>query len=147
MSIMKDLETSITLSATPQQVWAVLMDFENYPEWNPFIKIEGRPVVGSQLKNTMTLEGRSPQVFKPTVLVVKEAEEFRWLGKLFISGLFDGEHYFRLEPIDDHTTRLVHGEHFRGILVGLLMRMIGEDTRAAFERMNTALKERVESGG
>lgn len=144
---MKNLETNITLSATPQQVWAVLMDFEKYPEWNPFIKIEGRPVVGSQLRNTMMLEGRSPQVFKPKVLVVKEAGEFRWLGKLFVSGLFDGEHYFRLEPIDENTTRLVHGENFRGILVGPLLRMIGEDTRASFERMNMALKQRVESGG
>jgi hypothetical protein len=141
---MKKLQTEIQISAPAQKVWSVLMDFERYPEWNPFIRIEGRPVVGSQLKNTMTLAARSPQVFKPEVLVVEENKEFRWLGRLFIPGLFDGEHYFRLEAIDDNTTRLVHGEHFRGMLVGLLMRMIGEDTRASFERMNVALKKRVE---
>ena len=141
---MRNLETEIIISASPQQIWQVLLDFEKYPEWNPFIRIEGTAKVGSKLKNTMQLEGRSPQVFKPEVVVVEEQRELRWLGKLFISGLFDGEHYFRLEPVDDRTTRLVHGENFSGILVGILLKMIGKETLAAFERMNNALKQRVE---
>lgn len=139
------METTVLISAPRQQVWQVLMDFEKYPEWNPFIKIEGKAQVGNTLKNTIMLEGRSPQVFQPKVLVIKEQQELRWLGKLFISGLFDGEHYFLLESVDDRTTRLVHGENFKGILVKPLLRMIGEQTKTGFEKMNTALKKRVEN--
>lgn len=32
------IETQISIQATPQQVWNVLMDVEQYPEWNPFVK-------------------------------------------------------------------------------------------------------------
>lgn len=141
---MKNLETTIHIAATPQQVWEVFINFAEYPEWNPFIRIEGEPVMGTQLTNTIMLEGRSPQVFKPKLLVVEEARELRWLGRLFISGLFDGEHYFRLEPTTDGKTRFVHGENFRGIMVGPIMRMIKEPTLAGFEQMNAALKARVE---
>ncbi len=35
---MKSLKTSITIEAAPSVVWDILMDFEAYPDWNPFIK-------------------------------------------------------------------------------------------------------------
>lgn len=142
---MRSIKTEIIISAPRQKVWQVLTDFASYPEWNPFVYIKGKPEAGTRLENTMMLEGRSPQVFRPTILKVEEAREFRWLGQLYISGLFDGEHYFLLEAIDEQTTRLVHGENFRGILTGTLLKMIGGDTQSAFEKMNRALKERVEA--
>lgn len=141
---MKTIRTEIIISASREQVWQVLTDFAAYPEWNPFIHTKGAAVEGSYLENTMYLEGRSPQHFRPRVLVANPGRELRWLGKFLISGLFDGEHYFQLEAIDDHTTRLVHGENFKGLLVGLLLKMIGTETQQAFERMNHALKARLE---
>lgn len=141
---MRSIQTEITIAAPVQKVWQTLLDFDSYPEWNPFIHIKGAAEVGTNLENTIMLEGRAPQVFKPEVLVVEEQREFRWVGKLFFSGLFDGEHYFILESIDEQTTRLLHGENFRGILVGPIMKMIGRQTIQGFEKMNAALKTRVE---
>ena len=34
----KQIKTSIHINATKEKVWEILMDFEKYPEWNPFIK-------------------------------------------------------------------------------------------------------------
>ncbi len=48
----------------------------------------------------------------------------RWLGKLFVGGIFDGEHYFLLEPIDENRTRILDGENFSGLLVGPLSGML-----------------------
>ena len=142
---MKSIETSIQIDASPDQVWATLTDFEHYGEWNPFIRaIVGKAQVGTRLKNTLQLPDAKPQVFKPKVLVSQPAKEFRWLGSLFIPGLFDGEHYFRLETNGKGGTRLIHGERFRGILVGMVMKKIGEATHASFVAMNEALKARVE---
>ena len=31
------VSTSIEISSTPQQIWAVLVDFDDYPTWNPVI--------------------------------------------------------------------------------------------------------------
>jgi len=141
---MKSIRTEITINATPSKVWNILMDFPRHTEWNPFMQIEGEAIVGSRLKNTMHLEGQKPQVFRPEVLEVVPEKTFRWEGHLFFKGLFDGEHYFQLEPIAEGNTRLIHGENFRGLLVIPLLKMIGEQTREAFERMNRALKEKCE---
>ena len=141
---MKKIKTEIIINASPEKVWNELLNFSAYSEWNPFILIEGEAVEGSRLKNTMTLEGQKPQVFKPQVLEVDENKAFRWEGHLLVKGLFDGEHYFLLEDIGNGTTRFIHGENFRGILSGLIMKMIGTQTEQAFVKMNKAIKARCE---
>ncbi len=144
---MKHLTTEITIDAPVQKVWDALMDFESYPEWNPFIrKIEGAARVGEKLDNTIEPPGRKPMNFKPRVLAVKPRREFRWKGKLLIPGLFDGEHYFQLEEMGGEKTKFVHGERFTGLLVGMLWKSLKEPTTKGFESMNEALKERAEAG-
>jgi hypothetical protein len=59
---------------------------------------------------------------------------------------FDGEHYFLLEPIGEGRTRLVQGEKFSGLLVGLLSGTLSA-TEAGFKAMNTALKREAERNG
>lgn len=145
---MKKIETQVRITARAEQVWAVLMDFEAYSEWNPFIiSVSGEAVTGTRLKNEIRLNAKKTMAFMPEVLVVDELREFRWIGSVFVKGLFDGEHYFRLVPNNDGTTNLIHGELFTGLLAGLVMKMSGEDTRRGFLAMNDALKARVEAKG
>lgn len=140
----RNMETQIGIEATPEKVWAVLSDTKTYHEWNPFIRtIEGDLVQGERLKNTMTPLNGGTMVFRPVVLVAESNRELRWLGRLSLPRLFDGEHYFLLK-IQDGGTRLVHGENFCGILlwgIGI------ERFRKSFETMNAALKARVEAAG
>ena len=35
---MRELRTDIEIEASPARVWEVLMDFERYAEWNPFVR-------------------------------------------------------------------------------------------------------------
>ena len=35
---MREFRTEIEINATPDKVWDVLMDFDSYPEWNPFMQ-------------------------------------------------------------------------------------------------------------
>ncbi|GAB5525671.1 MAG: SRPBCC domain-containing protein [Roseivirga sp.] len=143
---MKSIETQITIGAGPDQVWAVLMDFESYPHWNPFIiSIKGSALVGTQLDNELKMNDKKSMKFQPEVLVVEAQKEFRWKGKMFVKGLFDGEHYFKIQANSDGSTTLIHGEKFTGVLTGLIMNMIEEDTMKGFEAMNDALKYRVET--
>ena len=141
---MKSIKTEIIINAPVATVWDLLMDFKNYPNWNPFIHITGKAAVGQQLENTIFLEGQKPQIFKPQVLEVKEQKILRWEGHLFIKGLFDGDHYFKLEAITPQQTCLIHGENFKGILVGMILKMIGVATKEGFNKMNHALKEQCE---
>ena len=140
-----DLHTELEIHATPERVWEVLTDFESYPDWNPFIpKISGPIHVGARLDTRLQPPGGRGMRFRPTLLAAEPAKELRWLGHLIVPGIFDGEHRFRIEPLDQERVRFIQEERFTGILSRLVMRLIGEDTLRGFEAMNQALKLRAE---
>ena len=141
---MKTITTSIILKANSEQVWNVLLDFGQYANWNPFIqKIKGKAELGAQLENSIHLPGKDAQVFKPEVIMLKKNQHFAWRGMLFIKGLFDGEHHFRLIALPDGNTKLIHEEFFAGLLVKPILKMVGEQTLQGFEAMNEALAKRL----
>jgi len=141
---LRRIETAIDIAASPQAVWNVLVDFAAYPDWNPFIRrLQGEATVGARLEVTVQPPAAKPMTFKPTVLAAAPARELRWLGRVPMPGLLDGEHGFRLEPTAGGC-RLHHGEEFRGILVPLFGRML-DTTARGFTAMNEALKQRVEA--
>ena len=142
---MRKIRTEIDIAAPPERVWAVLTDFAAYPRWNPFIKsIAGTPAVGERLTVSINLPGRSAMTFKPVVKAAQPARELRWRGTVLMRGIFDGEHFFLVQPSGADGTHFIHGEVFSGLLVGLFSRMF-DDTEAAFRAMNDALKEQAES--
>jgi hypothetical protein len=142
---MKQYETDILINAPKEEVWATLMDHASYASWNPFIvAISGGAEVGSQLQVSLQLDNAKPMNFEPVVLVNKTGREFRWRGKMLVKGLFDGEHYFKLEAINERETRLIHGEIFSGLLTRPILSMIGKKTLSGFKTMNEALKARIE---
>lgn len=142
----RNIKTEIVINATPQKVWQILMNHEAHPEWNPFIRqISGSTEVGEYLNVTVQSEGNKPMEFQPVVLVNKENREFRWVGKLMIKGIADGEHYFLLEEVGSDQVKLTHGENFTGLLSGLLMKMVGKDTEKGFNAMNLELAKLAEN--
>lgn len=142
---MRVIHTETEIEAPPAAVWAALTDFGAYPEWNPFIThAEGVLAVGEVLTLRMAPGNGKPQTFTPEVLAVREHSELRWLGALRWSWLFSAEHRFALSAFGD-STRLVHSEVFRGVLVPLLGATIAQAEKD-FRALNGALKERVESG-
>lgn len=140
-----EIRTEIEIGAPVGTVWRVLTDFVRYPEWNPFIvAIEGKPTQGAELKVTLSMpETAKEYSVRPRVVRCDPESEFRWLGHLWIKGLMDGEHFFRLEK-RGMKTRFIHGEDFSGVLLRFAMRTVTLATRG-FVYMNQALKERVEN--
>lgn len=52
---MKELYTEIEINASASVVWDILTDFNNFPNWNPFIKeISGNLQEGSQIEVFIT---------------------------------------------------------------------------------------------
>lgn len=140
----KTITETIEINASSTEVWKVLTDLPSWKSWNPFIiQSEGQAIVGSKIKNTMRSNNKE-MIFNPKVLVVDENQEFTWLGHLFIPGLFDGKHRFILEELGENKVRLVQTETFKGILSRMVLKKIGEETALNFQKMNEALKERVE---
>jgi hypothetical protein len=143
----KQLRSEIDVHATPERVWQVLTDFAAYPQWNPFItRADGEARRGRRLTLRMQPAGGRATTFRPTVLEAAQERELRWLGRLLVPGLFDGEHRFTIRPLGDGQVRLVQQEDFRGLLVPLLAGSLDRRTLPAFEQMNQALKRRAEGG-
>jgi hypothetical protein len=141
------LRTEVEIEASPDRVWAVLTDFGTYPEWNPFIvRAAGQLARGARLDITLSLpESNREMQFRPEVVVCEPGRELRWRGRLFVPGLFDGEHFFELREPTQGRTRVVHGENFSGILLKFMGQTLTQTTRG-FVYMNQALKRRVEQG-
>ncbi len=135
-----EIITSIQIHAAPEKIWRILLDFDDYPNWNPFItNISGTPKKGEKLHVQI-----DSMVFSPVVLKYNINKELKWKGKLLFNGLFDGEHQFLLEDNKDGTTTFIHSEKFFGLLVPLFSKKIHSEVKNGFISMNEALKRAIE---
>jgi hypothetical protein len=141
----KEIKTEILINATPEKVWAILTNFDNYPNWNPFVKsIKGEVKVGKKITVRIEPPNAKGMTFKPRVLVFIANKELRWLGHLLFAGLFDGEHKFELIDNGNGTTTFIQSEKFKGILVPFFKKQLDNNTKRGFEEMNMKLKELAE---
>ncbi|MDM1294926.1 SRPBCC domain-containing protein [Sphingobacterium sp. N143] len=141
---MKKIETMITLDASLEQVWNVLVDFSAYPLWSPTIKaFDGKPAVGKRCKVRLEQPNGFKITMNPRFLCIDADRELRWKGNLILPGIFDGEHYFRLEQAGADQVRLIQGEIFSGLLIPFFGQLLLE-TKKGFELFNMAIKQRVE---
>ena len=142
----KELHSEIQIDAPAERVWKLLTDFDSYPQWNPFIRnIIGQPAPGDRLEVRLAPPGGRAMTFRPKVLTAEPQRELRWLGHLLAPGLFDGEHSFSIQALDENRIRFVQREAFKGLLVPLFARSLETNTQRGFEEMNRALKERAEA--
>ena len=142
----KELHSQIEINASVERVWQLLTDFASYPQWNPFIRrISGEPSTGERLEVRLEPPDSRGITLRPKVLDAEPNHQLRWLGHLFVAGLFDGEHSFVIQPLGENRVRFVQREAFSGLLVPLFARSLDNSTLRGFEEMNRALKERAEA--
>lgn len=135
-------ETGIFIDAPPEQVWALLSDPVAHAAWNPMVQaVEGQFIPGTHIRLSMRTPSGGSMTFHPRVLAAAPGQELRWLGRLPLPRLFDGEHYFLLSP-ENGGTRLIQGERFRGVALWV---MDVQQFRPAFEAANAALKAHAEA--
>ena len=82
--------------------------------------------------------------FRPKVLVSAPERELRWIGSLPIPGLFNGEHFFQIEPASGGRVVFHHGEIFSGLMIPFMKGALDGPTRNGFIAMNDALKREAE---
>jgi hypothetical protein len=141
-----ELTTEIVIDAPADKVWSVLADFSSYPEWNPFVVcIQGELVPNSRLRVEIKPPGGRRMKFEPAVTKLVPGSHFSWTGRLPIPGAFQGDHRFEIWPLGENRSLLIHAERFSGLLVPLLKKSLESNTRAGFEAMNEAVKERAEA--
>lgn len=138
--------TQVDIDAPAEDVWASLIDLDNYEAWNPFIQpVEGSFSPGESVKlHLKTNEADEGMSITPKVLDVNPRELLRWKGTFLLPFVFDGNHEFRLERLSENKTRLHQSEAFEGLLIPFARLGLLKDTAVQFENMNQALKQYVE---
>jgi hypothetical protein len=140
----REIRTEVEIDGTAQQVWDTLTDFHSYSQWNTgFVKAAGRAEVGETLHITFAQKPGKTMDMHPTVLVADPGRELRWLGRLLMPGIFDGEHRFEIHETEPGHVTFVQTERFSGVLVPFVRSMIEGNTLSMLARVNADLAARV----
>src|SRR4051812_2252331 len=116
----KEVITEIRIDASPDHVWQTLTADSHWGAWNPFLtKVEGRLARGEKIQIVIEMPGKRAMAIQPRVLKAEPGQELRWKGRLVLPGIFDGEHYFKMERAG-RGTRFIQGEHFSGLLIHVM---------------------------
>ncbi|MEV0169328.1 hypothetical protein B0I32_14524 [Nonomuraea fuscirosea] len=144
---MHQVRTENHISASPEQVWKILCDFDAYGEWNPLVpRMRGTAVVGSRL-TLPTAMWPGGRVFMPMRAIVEEATAPRrlaWRTTLLARGVGSSVHDFVLSPDAERGgTHLLHRETVTGAIAPMMWSMLRR-FEPVFEQLNQALKRRAE---
>jgi hypothetical protein len=109
-----EIADSIKIAATPEDVWAVLADLNDYPKWHPsYQSVAGQLAVGSTLTiRTTSPNTGNPITLKVKVLAVEPGSELTWASRLL--GITTIRRRFLLRSADGGTD-LTQAGTYRGL--------------------------------
>jgi len=142
---MREIKTEIEIAASASEVWAILMDFHTWAEWNPIVnQASGTATLGAKLSITMRgPEGKDGQKYFPQITEFSAPSSFRWRAYMMLGFLFTNDKIFELEETTAGI-RLTHIEAFSGLLVPLFWGKLKDYVPGSLRSMNEALKKRAE---
>lgn len=138
------LSMSTTIDASPAVVWRVLTGLGDYGSWNPYYRrAEGNLAEGGTITLHAALPGGRSGVGRCRIRTVRPQEELRWTSHLFLPGIMDADHRFRLARVESGRTRLEQDETLRGLLIPVGGNIVAQ-IRQGCEEMAEALRARAE---
>jgi len=140
-----EIKTEIIINATPARVWAVLVDFAHYPDWNPFVlQVKGRAYQNATIRYRFQMP-RGIRIWTPaTVLRFEPERELRFSANFLTPALFRGDHYFAIESAGTNGVIFHHGEIVSGLLFPAVQLILQNLGLPMFQALNGALKHRTE---
>ncbi len=134
----KSVDAQLTIPASPERIWSVLMDGDGYGEWNPvLVEAKGEFREGATMTyQMMTKSGEAAEV-EAKVVKVDHARELNQAGGYW--GILTFDHHWILEPVEGGT-RVTQHEDYEGIGVLFFDPAWFE---AAYGRGNQNLRDRV----
>ena len=138
--------TEIIIKSSKEKVWQTLLDFQNYPNWNSFIKkIEGNSALGGKIKAKMYPPVGMPLAFEGTICRNKPTKTFAWNGYLVARWLFEPTHIFEIEEKSENEILFIHREEYEGFIIPFVKFMLPTLVGKGFEVMNEDLKRFLET--
>ena len=130
---------SIQIEATPQKVWEILSDINNWKKWNSDIKYAK---INGELKEGTTFDWNSGgNKIKSTLHTVTPLKEIGWSGKAF--GAF-AIHNFKLTEVNGKTEVIIE-ESMEGFLMRFFRGYMQNTLEGSINKWLTQLKETAEN--
>jgi hypothetical protein len=139
----RSYEVRRMIEATPERIWKLLTDAEDYPQWNPAVLSLRGEVVDSGAIELVSAENPK-RIFKLIVSGVEPARGMVWSSGMPL-GLFSGVRKFSLDPRDGKEVEFTMRETYSGLLAGAITRAIPDLTNS-FEQFADGLKLAAEAG-
>jgi hypothetical protein len=142
-----EIRADVEIDAAVESVWAAIIDFENYDQWNSQLSFLGGTVApNGKLHLKLAADGATPYEFKPDISVWEEKKRFAWIAKTGLPRIFDGEHFFELKDMGNGKTLVINREEYRGVLSQIFRQLPMMKTAPnGFVKMNDELKKYIES--
>lgn len=143
---MKAIDAVIEIKGSQQEVWDTLADFDSFQLWNPYLKkVKGKLELEKPLDITFAIGGRERRV-RGRITLLYPPNELQFEVHFGVLGMLTMEHTFHVESFGDEGVCFVQRQTFSGPLATAgRIAQIAPQVQEAFEAMNHALKERVES--
>ena len=131
-----------TIAASPQRLWALLLDTAGYAAWNPaVISLEGRIADGETIKLISAVNPK--RTFSLKVSGVQPQRAMVWSDGMPF-GLFRGVRTISLRPLGDSETEFSMQELYSGPLAKLITKAI-PDLDESFAQFADGLKQAAET--
>lgn len=135
----KSVHHEIVIQASPEKVWAVITNTDQYPDWNPVMQLlEGSVKEGNKVKYQFTQAADNSYNIDSTVKKVRPNTLLNQGGGT--PGVLTFDHKYILEPHAEGTRLSIH-EDYAGIGVNFWNPVPVE---AAYIRLNEAIKRESE---
>lgn len=135
----KSVHHEIVIEASPNAVWDIIMNMEDYPEWNPVMELlQGEVKAGSKVKYRFTQEGDNTYDITADIVEVISNQMLNQKGGIPLVLTYN--HKYILEAVGKSTKVIIH-EDYKGIGVNFWN---PEPVEKAYGRLNEALKKRAE---
>lgn len=136
----KSVHHETIINASPEKVWQVLLETNDYDSWNPVMKLlEGEVIEGNSVKYRFAQSADNNYDIASTVKKIIPNKLLNQGGGMPLILTFD--HKYILEPYENGTKLTIH-EDYKGIGVNFWNPAPVQD---AYEILNGAIKNRAET--
>jgi hypothetical protein len=142
------ITTEIEINASPDKVWTVLANINDWKNWSPIIKdSSGEAKMDSKLVITMISEegkeGKPGPRYEPVITVFEKYKNLTWSAKMMAGFVMTNGKVLILEKTS-LGTKLIHKETFSGLMVPMMWGKVQENVPEMLDLMNSTLKKIVE---
>ena len=136
---------ALTINASAELVWQVVVDFEHYPLWNEFCpSIEATLEIGSPVTMQVDL-GSGLQEQVEYITCIEAPAKITWSMENRPGDPVHADRSQVITALDDNSCSYVTYDDFSGEFAATMVEQLGEQVRAGFNLCARNLKARAEA--